>query len=137
MSNIEYTVTKRYGKIDRGDSKWPLEVTEVSWNGRPPKVDIRFWTPDAKPRKGITHGRPNYLTIHYAQIAKSCGVDSFLHKLRHTFASQLVQNGVELYTVSKLLGHSSIQMTEIYAHMAPPTLHRAIAKLPERQIQPK
>lgn len=54
MSNIEYTVTKRYGKIDRGDSKWPLEVTEVSWNGRPPKVDIRFWTPDAKPRKGIT-----------------------------------------------------------------------------------
>ncbi|MBP5403547.1 MAG: site-specific integrase [Elusimicrobiaceae bacterium] len=90
-----------------------------------------------KPRKGITHGRPNYLTIHYAQIAKSCGVDSFLHKLRHTFASQLVQNGVELYTVSKLLGHSSIQMTEIYAHMAPPTLHRAIAKLPERQIQLK
>lgn len=54
MSDIEYKVTKRYGKIDRGDNKWPLEVNEVSWNDRPAKIDIRFWTPDAKPRKGIT-----------------------------------------------------------------------------------
>ena len=55
-----------------------------------------------------------------------------MHKLRHTFASQLVQNGVELYTVSKLLGHSSIQMTEIYAHLAPRTLHKAVMNLPKR-----
>ena len=54
MGNIEYKVTERYGKVDRGESKWPLEVNEVSWNDRAPKIDIRFWTPDAKPRKGIT-----------------------------------------------------------------------------------
>lgn len=51
------------------------------------------------------------LTACYHKIAKAAGVDSFLHKLRHTFASQLVQNGVELYTVCKLLGHRTIQMT--------------------------
>ena len=74
----------------------------------------------------------NSLTACYKKIAKVAGVDSFLHKLRHTFASQLVQNGVELYTVSKLLGHRSIQVTEIYAHLAPQTLHKAILNLPKR-----
>lgn len=72
------------------------------------------------------------LTFCYKEIAKAAGVDSFLHKLRHTFASQLVQNGVELYTVCKLLGHRTIQMTEIYAHLAPAHLHKAVMNLPKR-----
>lgn len=71
-----------------------------------------------------------FLTAFYRKIAKKAGVQSFLHKLRHTFASQLVQNGVDLYTVSKLLGHSSIKMTEIYAHLAPDTLQRAVVNIP-------
>lgn len=41
------------------------------------------------------------------------------HSLRHTFASRLVQNGVSLYAVSKLLGHSNTAMTERYAFLAP------------------
>jgi len=41
------------------------------------------------------------------------------HSLRHTFASRLVQNGVSLYAVSKLLGHSNTTMTERYAFLAP------------------
>ena len=84
-----------------------------------------------QPMKG-NRCNPDYLTTFYQEVAKAAGVDSFLHKLRHTFASLLVQNGVELYTVSKLLGHSSIQMTEIYAHLAPRTLHKAVMNLPKR-----
>ncbi|SHF17903.1 tyrosine-type recombinase/integrase [Alkalibacter saccharofermentans] len=39
------------------------------------------------------------------------------HALRHTFATRLIENGVPITTVSKLLGHSSIQTTEIYTHV--------------------
>jgi site-specific recombinase XerD len=42
-----------------------------------------------------------------------------IHTLRHTFATRLVQNGVSLAKVSKLLGHASITTSEIYAHLAP------------------
>ncbi len=71
-----------------------------------------------------------FITAAYAKIMKKLGFKSFPHKLRHTFASHLVQKGVELYTVSKLLGHSSMEMTEIYAHLAPQTLQQAIKVLP-------
>ena len=72
------------------------------------------------------------LSTYYHMFIKEAGINSFLHKLRHTFASQLVQNGVELYTVSQLLGHRSIQKTEIYAHLVPQTLHKAVMNLPKR-----
>lgn len=39
------------------------------------------------------------------------------HSLRHTFATQLIKNGSQLITVSRLLGHSSVKTTEIYAHV--------------------
>lgn len=51
------------------------------------------------------------------------------HVLRHTFASTLASRGVPLYTIEKLLGHSSPAMTQRYAHLAPDTLRDAIRVL--------
>jgi integrase len=42
-----------------------------------------------------------------------------IHDLRHTYASLLINNGVSLYEVQELLGHSSVAMTQRYAHLAP------------------
>lgn len=70
-------------------------------------------------------------TAYYGKEVKKCGLAGNVHKLRHTYASHLVQNGVDLYTVSKLMGHSSIKTTEIYAHLSPITYASAVKKLPK------
>jgi site-specific recombinase XerD len=46
--------------------------------------------------------------------------------LRHTFASWLVQNGVDLYTVKELMGHSTLAMTERYSHLRKENLTNAV-----------
>lgn len=51
------------------------------------------------------------------------------HSLRHTYATLLLSKGVELITVSKLLGHSSTQITEIYSHVIPKLKTNAVDKL--------
>ncbi len=53
------------------------------------------------------------------------------HELRHTFASHLAQSGVDLLTISKLLGHADTRITSRhYAHLCDNTLKAAVAKLP-------
>jgi integrase len=63
--------------------------------------------------------------------ARRAGIENLtkIHSLRHTFASHLVMKGVDLPTVMKLMGHSDIQTTMIYAHLAPDHLAGAVNKL--------
>jgi integrase len=51
------------------------------------------------------------------------------HDNRHTFASRLVQSGVPILTVNKLMRHATLQMTMRYAHLAPENLLEALAVL--------
>ena len=54
-------------------------------------------------------------------------IDDFhFHDLRHTFATRLVQAGVDLYKVQRLLGHKSPIMTQRYAHHYPESLRDGV-----------
>ena len=55
--------------------------------------------------------------------------DLRFHDLRHTFASHLVMNGVDIKTVQVLLGHGTLTMTMRYSHLAPDHRTRAINTL--------
>jgi integrase len=55
--------------------------------------------------------------------------DASFHSLRHTAASWLVMQGVDLYAVGQLLGHRTPRMTQRYAHLSPQYMAGAVGKL--------
>ncbi len=61
---------------------------------------------------------------------RRAGISDFrFHDLRHTFASSLVRSNVDLYTVQRLLGHTTPQMTQRYAHLGEDQMREAIEKI--------
>lgn len=71
-----------------------------------------------------------YVRRRLVEIGEIAGVQVNWHLLRHTFASQLVSNGAALTAVQDCLGHSTVQMTHRYAHLAPTALRDAVRLLP-------
>jgi len=68
----------------------------------------------------------------FEKAVKKAGLTDFcFHDLRHCFASDLVMKGVDLKTVSELLGHATMQMTERYAHLSPAHKLVAVEMLPK------
>jgi integrase len=79
---------------------------------------------------GRSGDRRDNVRKSWGAVLKRAGITAFrFHDTRHHFASRLVMNGVDLFTVSKLLGHSNARMTERYAHLAPGHLREAVEKL--------
>jgi site-specific recombinase XerD len=66
---------------------------------------------------------------HYVYEAKLTDHKLHFHSLRHTFASWLIQDGVSLYEVQKLLGHSNISVTQVYSHLQPAQLYDAVNRV--------
>ncbi len=74
---------------------------------------------------------PDHLQTKFKEYVKAASIMRKLtfHSLRHTFASWLVQAGVSIYEVSKLLGHAEIKTTQIYAHLRGDDLRRSVELL--------
>lgn len=60
-------------------------------------------------------------------LLKRAGIRKIrFHDLRHTFASQFMMRGGNIYELQKFLGHTSVVMTQVYAHLSPQHLKRSI-----------
>jgi len=80
---------------------------------------------DQKVFNMLTPTRTNQLLRIWARKA---GIEKHLtfHVARHSYAFLLLTSGIGLYDVSKALGHKSVTMTEVYAHMVPAELKKRI-----------
>jgi integrase len=72
----------------------------------------------------------NHVSRKFAHYLRKAKLEGFkLHSLRHTFATNLVSAGVDIYAVSRLLGHSDIRTSLIYAKARMETLREAVGRL--------
>jgi integrase len=77
------------------------------------------------------HGGPlsNLNREWYPTLRRAAIEDFHFHDLRHSFASRCAMGGVDLLSLSKLLGHKSIAMTMRYAHLSPAYLRAEVERL--------
>src|SRR5205807_1551540 len=103
MDSMISTVLRSWPRLSDQD----IVFTSVMTGGR--IVDIRAGFLNSCKRAGITG-------LHF-------------HDLRHTFASQFVMAGGDLYILKEILGHKSITMTQRYAHLSPSYKIKAIDRM--------
>lgn len=63
-------------------------------------------------------------------ISKASGIKFTVHKLRHTFATLMLEGGCDIYSLSKMMGHSDIKTTTIYLAASVQHLREQILKHP-------
>ena len=87
-------------------------------------IDIVFHSDSHTPLDGSNIRRALTTALDSAKIQ-----DLHFHDLRHTFATRMVQAGIDLYKVQRLLGHKSPIMTQRYAHHYPESLREGVDAL--------
>jgi integrase len=100
-----------------------LEVLERVQNLKP-YADCPWAFPSIS---GSKSGHISDLQNIFNRVKKKAGLPKNvrIHDLRHSFASLAVAEGVPLFEVQKLLGHSNIKMTQIYSHLHDDALQKA------------
>ncbi|MGH3391203.1 MAG: tyrosine-type recombinase/integrase, partial [Actinomadura sp.] len=124
-------------------SSWVVEALKEQKKAAPPRPRAMTWVHRDKSVQTLTarlffhdgDGNPrSYHEINkeWNAAIKAAGIEprgeegTGLHRLRHTFAGDLIQQGVDIYLVSRLLGHSTVRVTEeYYAHLRKKTLETA------------
>lgn len=113
ISNVLHKVLLEYLQVRGGKPNEYLFCT--SYGERMPRTTLQM---------GIT------------KYAKRRGVFRYsLHLFRHTFATLFLRGGGDIYTLKRLLGHSSYRMTEYYLHLSGKDLKSAIAFNPLDKIK--
>ena len=84
---------------------------------------------------GRDHRRLVNIDKAWRAVLRDAKIDNFrFHDLRHSFGSDLVDADVPLYVVKTLMGHSTLAITERYAHLADNKLQDAVNRLGQDSV---
>ena len=78
---------------------------------------------------GVRSNKPfgyKHLSLVCKKLSKHTGIKFTPHVLRHTAATEMLNQGIDIYKVSKILGHSDIKTTTIYLHVATENLQKSL-----------
>lgn len=112
-----------------------IEITQEK-TGQPITVPLH---PDAVTLLGAMENekifnlpKNNRLSQIIKKWVKSAGIDKIIsyHCSRHSFASLALSNNISIYTISKLMGHSKVETTQIYSNLLDSSRKEAIDSLP-------
>ncbi len=127
----------RDGMLALADSKTgprtvPLNIQARAILDRQPRGESPFVFPSPL---DPAHPRGPDLPFWY-RVRREAGIEDVrLHDLRHTVASHAVMNGVPLPVVARMLGHSNVQMTLRYAHLADRDIEAAAERVGQAMVR--
>ncbi len=88
------------------------------------KQGLLFYDNENNPLKGKN------ISTKWTKILRECNIPhKKFHSIRHTYASMLLQKGVDIETVAELMGHSAISITQIYLHSSSKSKNKSVNKL--------
>ena len=133
----------RWKHIIKNNGKWQVEITQFKTGVQlylPLNKNARKWLPE---QNGATADTPVFPKLNRAYKTALCdwvkeaGIHKHVcfHTSRHTFATLALTAGVDIYTTSQLLGHTTIQHTQRYAKIINSKKDDAVSLLDNAFVQ--